>query len=207
MTFAQAIEIVPEDECAQGIEFLRREVESMHPEPEKVSFVPIMLGGELVGRSIAGRDYQLNFMQMSHYDRLGKRLQEPRCIYPPNYDLILTKDGETLPVRFAEAVVETQDTILAAMKRINRDIEAINKKTGSHYSFPTYYTTTLVKKTGRHEILIPNLTAALEVAEEIWLHGMKCDNAGLGRDERRLMGVLSPLTNRIPPMPYYRKLF
>lgn len=202
-----AIEIIPEETCARGLYFLNRTLINLLATGIDASLIPIEQGGHVVGASLSepGDDIVLtpNPMQMSHYGPDNERLASPRCINQPNLELILNFENHTTQdVVFAEAVVESQETILAACATINTMIDDYNADHSTTYPYPNYHTFTLVDKTS-DDVRITDLVATFKVDKNIWVFGLGCDDSGMDRELPYLMGRLSPFHSSIPAEPYY----
>src|SRR3989339_185912 len=203
-SYEKAIPIIDHRESLQGLKYLRGELEQRYPDPTKVSVVPILRGGIIVGKYVARKKYQLNPMQMSHTNSDNTFSPFARCLQEPDYKKkILRTDGGTNAVAFTDAVAESQDSILRAMEVIRRGIDLINANNGFSYAYPEFLTLILAAKFGDNQIEIPGLINAFDVNPGIWLFGWGCDDKQRGRKVKQLMGTLSPYATEIPQKPYY----
>lgn len=204
-TFETAIEIVPEQVCLDALSLLRDRFNLLFPKPDEVSVVPILRSGERLGLELTEPlRIPINPMRMSYYADDTSRLPEPICLSPPNIEQIITPEGITKPVVFAECVVDTQGTLLKAMAFINKMVNDIARQFRIPPKYPDYYTFAYVSKIRRSQALIPNLKAPLIVNPDIWIGGLGCDFPGdKGRDLNNIMGMISPFAQEIPQSPYY----
>lgn len=197
-SFETAIEIIPENECIEALARMQDTFRKTFPDPTCVSVIPILMGGKTIGDILAQIPFVvINPMRMSYYDGKNERLSEPTCIQEPNIKQII----QAKSIVFAEAVVDSQGTILKAIEHINALIDAHSPNT----SHPEFHTFTLVSKING-SVLIPNLTAMFSVHPDIWVHGWGCDNGQKGREETSIKGVLSPFAKEAPYQPYYQPL-
>lgn len=199
-----AIIIVPEKECSAGLGKLRAIFSEIFPSPDLVSVIPILQSGLRLGQEITEPlGIEMNLMQMSYYRKDTSRLPKPICLIHPDITKIITPEGMTMPVAFMECVVDSQETILAAMEEINATIDALSVKTNRKLAHPTYSTFAYVTKTGDSAVQIPNLVAAFKVDPDVWIGGRGCDLPGdSARELNSIVGILSPFASSIPPHPY-----
>lgn len=201
------IEIISSELAGLGIFFLQQLFDKTFPDPASVSLAPIRLGGDEVGAMLSrpahGRFFKRNPMRMSFYDRFNNRLDHPRVVADPDLALILDRRTRTTrDVVFAEAVVDSQATVLAAQARIRYLIDQENKRLVNQYPYPTFHTFALINKS-QPPIQIANLHAAYQVNSDIWVYGRWCDShGGKGRKSRSIMGTLSPSAKTAPEEPY-----
>jgi len=199
-----AIVIISAAECEAGLQALRTHFGLLFPGPADVSVVPILRSGLRLGEELSK---DLNPMRMSYYKDDTSRLPEPICLQPPDIFQIVTPDGRTKPVAFTETVVESQGTILAAMRLINGMIDELNEG-GGKFSYPDYHCFTYVSKTGNKSVAIPNLVPAFRVHPDIWVGGRGCDLPGdKARGLDTIVGILSPFAESIPQQPYFTRAF
>ncbi len=201
----EAIIIITEEECRIALKRLRVIFAETFPNPHEVSVVPILRSGLRLARDLTDPiGLKLNPMRMTYYREDTSRLPSPICLTPPDMSRILTHEGKTKPVIFTECVVESQGTVLAAIKEINDRINIINTQEDGKFDYPEYHTFAYVTKTGDHPVLIPNLVAGFAVHQDVWVGGLGCDLPGdKGRDLAYLVGILSPFATEIPSQPYY----
>ncbi len=216
LTYKEAIEIIPENITNQGIYFLQRTVLdlvlSLKEDDQSLTIIPIEEGGHDAGKYLCnpGEHIHLspNPMQMSHYGSNNEYLGKPVCKSDPDIlKIIDLGTGKTTEVAFAEAVVESQETIIEAMARINYLIDVYNKEHNTKFDYPNYHTFALVSKTDGDPYIIPEFIWAFNVVKEIWLHGLGCDDAKKGRKKKSFFGRLAPKTPIPPSKPYYTQNF
>ncbi|KKT42528.1 MAG: hypothetical protein UW88_C0006G0046 [Candidatus Collierbacteria bacterium GW2011_GWD2_45_10] len=200
-----AITIISEDECKVGLKELRKIFNEMFPDPQEVSIIPILRSGFRLGRELTDHlGIKMNPMQMSYYRNDTSRLPSPVCLTPPDITKIISIDGTTKQVVFTECVVDSQETVLAAMKEINRMIDVVGEEIGRKLDYPEYFTFAYVSKTADHPVEIPNMVAAFSVHPDVWVGGLGCDLPGdMSRDLSYLVGILSPFATRAPKKPYF----
>ncbi len=202
-----SIEVIPQNTCQLALRMMEKKFCQLFPEPTKVSLIPILRAGRMVGNTLGkATSIKPNFMQMSYYKEDTSRLKKPICIKEPDIKKIIV-NGQTRPVVFAEAVVDSQATLLAAIDHINSQIDKYSRKTGIKYSHPTYYVFALISKTGKIKVKVPNLVAMFQVNPDIWVFGCGCDLAHRGRRIKSIRGIISPSAKRIPQPPYFKRLF
>ena len=203
------IEIIPEELCAKGVSSLKERFRQMFPDPHNVSIVPVMRGGSVIGQelcSVYGQDP--NPMRMSYYSSSGVRLPNPVCLYEPKVDDFY-HDGRVKDLVFTEAVVESQGTIQEAIAVIKRQIDGYAKAHQRSVDYPDFYLFALVTKTNGSAIIngLSQVIVSFDVNRNIWIYGMGCDNNEKGREESKIMGVLSPFAQEKPSRPYFQQLF
>lgn len=203
------IEIIPEELCAKGASSLKERFKEMFPAPHNVSIVPVMRGGSVIGQelcSVYGQDP--NPMRMSYYASNGVRLPSPVCLYAPKVDE-LYNGGKIKDVVFTEAVIESQGTIQEAIAVIKRQIDEDAKVYRRSAGYPGFYLFALVTKTNGSAIIkgLDQMIASFDVNRNIWIYGLGCDNNEKGREETKIMGVLSPFATEKPSKPYFQQLF
>lgn len=199
----EAITIIPEDECRAGLQELRYIFKEMFPDSSLISVVPILRSGWQLGWDLT-EGVELNPMRMSYYRDDTSRLPRPICLIPPDMTKIVSSDGTTKMVVFTECVVDSQETLLAAMEEINGKIEGLCELSGTDIAYPEYFTFAYVSKTGDNPIQIPNLVAAFKVHPDVWVGGLGCDLPGdSARELPYLVGILSPFATEAPKRPYY----
>lgn len=203
-----AIEIISAAECDVGLRWLQACFRATFSDPTEVSVVPILRSGARLGKELTKPlGITTNPMRMSYYAPDTSRLPKPICKKWPHIRQIITTDGRTRPVVFAECVVESQGTILASIQVINGMIDKVNIK-GRIFSYPDYYTFAYVSKIGDHPITIPHLVAAFHVHPDVWVGGRWCDLPdGSARELDAIVGILSPFAQRIPQRPYFTRAF
>lgn len=215
-TYKQSIEIIPADITNQGIYFIQKGVLdlvlSLREEEKSISIIPIEKGGHTLGKYACnpggGVYLRPNPMQMSHYGPNNKYLGEAICLSDPKISKIInTETNQTNHVGFIEAVVETQETILKAMTRINTLFDMYNDEHGTEYVYPEYHTFALASKIDGDPCIIPNYIWAFNVVKDIWLHGVGCDDEKMGRKKKSFYGRLSPKATKLPQEPYYTQNF
>ena len=203
-SYETAIEIIGSKDCGLGVYFLQHTFIDILVSG-LAALITIKTGGQSLGKKLSqpspGITIIPNPMRMSHYDVDNNYLPQAQCRTKPNLDRILLPEDITLPVVFAEAVVESQGTILAAIAAINGMVDERNAEKGTHYPHPVYHTLALVSKTNG-DIQIPNLTYAFSVSNQIWVHGWSCDDCHKGRTKRRIFGRMKPKPDYVPPPPY-----
>lgn len=212
-SYEKAIEVISANECQVGVYYLQRTLVDLFANSDDVSVVPIRSGGDKIGQALVDANgknsYTPNPMRMSHY-KDGQRLDKAICPEggEPDVNKFFKKDGKTRAVAFAEAVVESQSTIIEAQKTINAQIDKYNHDHDTNYPYPQYHTFALVHKIKKGEkVYIPNLKAAFRVDHRVWVHGLGCDNNQKGRNDSRMMGVQDPYAESIAQKPYYEPLF
>jgi len=200
-----AITIISEKECDDARVELRRIFNEVFPSQQEISVIPILRSGLRLGQELTEPlGIELNPMRMSYYNDDTSRLPKPICLIHPNITQIISLDGTTKKVIFTECVVDSQETILAAMEEINTTIDALGVQTNQKLAYPEYSVFAYVSKIGDGAIRIPNLVAAFSVHPDIWVGGLGCDLPGdLARDLPYLVGILSPFSTNIPKKPYY----
>jgi hypothetical protein len=203
-----AIELISNDECEEGLHALQKIFIEKFPDPSNVSVIPILRSGARLGDEITKPlGIPVNPMRMSYYAPDTSRLPDPICLIKPDISQICSPDGKTKPVVFAECVVDSQGTILASMNVINGMIDDLNKK-GGEYSYPEYYTFAYVSKTGNKPVQVPNIVVAFHVHPDIWVGGRGCDLPGdAGREFNNIVGIISPFAKVIPEPPYFTPTF
>jgi len=140
-SYETSIPIIPESECQDGLEKLRREFKRYFPHPESISVVPILRAGERLGRELTEQiGLPINPMRMSYTKDDTSRLPEPICLFQPDITQIATPHRNTKQVIFTECVVDTQGTILGAMAVINTMIDNLSQQTGQRFKYPDYFT-------------------------------------------------------------------
>jgi hypothetical protein len=144
---------------------------------------------------------------MSHRNLNGDYLNIPRLVYAPPISSIIDKNKRnTREVVFAEAVVETEETIIAAMGAIDLLVGKYNAKNESHFPKPIYHTLALINKIEGIS-RIPNLTTAYRVDKIIWVAGYGCDDGEKGRERKNIVGRLADNFGYIPNTPYATRNF
>lgn len=203
-----AIEIISERTCKNGLQALQKIFLRTFPDPHQISVVPILRSGERLGRELTEPLHiEINPMRMSYYKDDTSRLDKPICLLKPDINKIVTHDGITLPVVFAECVVDSQGTLIESMVVIDTMINKLAQETERTLDYPEYYTFAYATKTGDNKINIPNLVAAFKVNPDIWVGGLGCDLPGdKARELHYLVGILSPFAKQIPRRPYYKKI-
>ena len=201
----EAITIISEEECRAGMKKLQKAFSEMFPDHQQVSVIPILRSGYRLGKELTDNlGIRMNPMRMSYYKEDTSRLPVPVCLTPPDITRILSPDGSTRRVVFTECVVDSQDTIVAAMEETNRLIDAVAELTNKKLAYPEYYTFAYVSKIGERLLRIPNMVAAFSVNPDIWVGGLGCDLPGdSARDLSRLVGILSPFAEKTPKPPYF----
>ncbi|KKT30791.1 MAG: hypothetical protein UW41_C0009G0009 [Candidatus Collierbacteria bacterium GW2011_GWC2_44_18] len=204
-----AITIISEEECKAGLKELRKIFIEVFPDPQKMTVIPILRSGFRLGKELTDHlGIKMNPMQMSYYKNDTSRLQSPVCLTPPDITRIISIDGTTKHVVFTECVVDSQETVLAAMLEINRMIDVVSAEVHRRLDYPEYSTFAYVSKTGEHPIQIPNLVTAFRVHPDIWVGGLGCDLPGdKGRELPYLVGMVSPFASKTPKRPYFVSLF
>lgn len=204
--FNAAIEVISKSACELGIFALEFEfAEKFGERLNDVVVVPVLKGGGRIGGEIATRftNVEVSIMQMSYYDSKNERLSEPVCKIQPDISKIIV-DGKVRKVIFTEGVVDSEGTIKKSMEIINKLIDVYNLQFGTNHDYPEYHTFALVSKVNG-DSSIPNLVYPFIVDNRIWVHGWGVDNGQMGREEDRIMGVLSPLAETIPEEPYVQE--
>lgn len=206
VTFETAIEIIPREEIALGIEALKWRFRELFPNPELASLVPVMQAGVLVGRDIARQfGITMNPIRMSYYKEDGIRLESPVCKAPLDiYKVVDLTSGITKPVVFTEAVVDTQGTLLAAMQAVQRQIDQVNELEERNFAYPEFYIFALLSKIDG-DTLLPNLNRAFDFHKDIWAFGYGCDADGKARTILKMMGYKSPFAKETPRAPYFSR--
>jgi hypoxanthine-guanine phosphoribosyltransferase len=201
----EAITIISEEECRAGLKKLQKAFSEMFPDHQQVSVIPILRSGFRLGKELTDNlGIRMNPMRMSYYKEDTSRLPVPECLTPPDITRILSLDGSTKRVVFTECVVDSQETVLAAMEEINRMIDAVGELTNKRLAYPEYYTFAYVSKIGERPLLIPNMVAAFSVNPDIWVGGLGCDLPGdRARNLSHLVGILSPFAETAPKPPYF----
>ena len=210
VSYDTAIEIISKDLCDQGIAVLQEGFRARFPDPDQVCLVPILQGGDTIGRKLfeAHPEVAATPMQMTNYDDELQLLERPRCLQKPDIRKIVV-NGRTSKVAFAEAVIDSGRTLMASMGVINGQIDELNKERDENYLHPAYSVFALIDKT-RESVEGLDLVVAFKVDPDIWVHGLGCDNNQEGRRIPRIDGMLSPgarKAERIPRQPYFRPLF
>lgn len=209
--FEHAITIVSTKWCTAAVEQAQRDFAAQYPDPTAVCLMPILRGGRVYGEALAQNRYKLTPMRMSYYNG-GERLPEPVCLIKPSADDLIGPDGRTLPVVFAEGVIETYSTIRASVKMV----EALCDEYG--IAPPPYYEAQAlaIKRPSVDELTptLPNaplgadvrIVAQFWVHINIWIHGMGTDDDERGRDLYAFAGRLSPFADYEPAPPYFEVL-
>ena len=197
-SYETAIEIIPREITILGAMTLKMEFDEQFPDKSKVTVIPVMRGGKRVGEELTNDP---NPMRMSYYDEENNRKEKPDCLQRPDINKIIV-DGTTRDVVFAEGVVETEETIKAAMEEINKMIDEKSEEDGVKYDYPKYHVYALISKVNGSSAL-PDFVYAFKVKRAIWVHGFGTDNAEKGREQERIDGVLSPFATEAPEEPYY----
>lgn len=203
--YEDALEIISHEDCEKGIEYLLSTFANKHNYPidGEVLLIPILRGGSVIGERLSSTGVWTQSMRISYYDEENKRMEQPRCIKALTniYPIVL---GKIHHIVFAEAVVESQNTILAAKQQIWQQVEEL----GGNLDSVDFSTFALVSKIPQDtQITISNLTAAFKVHPSIWVHGYGCDNKERGREVESIMGVLSPYAEEQPYGPWVTPLF
>lgn len=201
----EAITIISEEECRAGLKKLQKAFSEMFPDPQKVSVIPILRSGFRLGKELTDNlGIRTNPMRMSYYKEDTSRLPVPVCLTSPDITRILSLDGTTKRVVLAECVVDSQETVLAAMAEINTMIDLVGAFTNKKLDYPEYFTFAYVSKIGERPLLIPNMVAAFSVNPDIWVGGLGCDLPGdKARNLSYLVGILSPFAEKAPKKPYF----
>lgn len=206
-SFDKGIEIISESDVWRGIYFLRSALLTFFGDNlDDISLVPIAQGGNRVGFELAlappgTATLELNSMEVKHYPPASLPLEKAYVARLPDMDKILKADETVKKVVFAEAVVESQDSIKAAMAGINKAIDQHNQDFTKNYPYPAYYTLALINKINGLAT-IPNLTHAYDVDKNIWVWGWGCDMDDKGRANDNIMGMLALNHVAIPHPPY-----
>ena len=209
--FADSIPIIPEALCDLALEQARRDFQVRYPDPSSVCLMPIMRGGHHFGEALGYPDYPTTPVRMSYY-RDGARLPEPMCLLKPNPESLVGPDGRTLPIVFAEGVIETFATIRTTVIML----ENLCAEYGIE-SPPYYEAQALTIKRERFEDAtdtLPNapfgtdvrIVAQFWVNINVWIHGMGTDDSDRGREVPEFRGRLSPFAETAPKPPYYQIL-
>lgn len=199
-----AIEIIPQFECMVGVFALQAETYKdikLNSNPSVI--VPIEKGGIRIGKALS--DFigvESVPMQMAHTDNDNNWLEKAICINPPDIDRILVY-GKTKDVYFAEGVVETEETILAAIGVINRLIDERRRLDKWNYEYPNYQVRSVISKIAGLP-RIPDLKYPIWVTPDLWVEGLGVDNSDSGRERNSVFGVIAPSAKEMPPLPYYR---
>lgn len=210
-TLQNPIEIIPESIVDDAVVLLKSTILQEFAKIDNFGVViPIANGGNEMGDEFCnpGEGLKLipNPMQMSHYGEKGDYLPEPICLSKPSLEEIIDlSTGLTKDVFFAEAVVESQKTIIQAQKIINEMIDEYNAShQTTHFEYPTYHTIALISKVS-DVTQIPNLIYAFKANKNIWVRGRGCDDRGLGRTDRAILGRIGENATEDPVEPYYEK--
>jgi hypothetical protein len=209
-TLDNPIEIIPENIVNEAIGLLRTTFIRELSKIKSGVVIPIEKGGHEIGKYLCdpgeGIHLEPNPMKMSHYGEKGKYLEKPICKSKPKIEGIIDiETGLTRDVFFAEAVVESQETIIEAQIVINQMIDEYNElHPETHYEYPTYHTIALISKTST-ETKIDNFIYAFKVDKNIWVRGQGCDDKGKGRQDRAILGRIGENATETPFEPYYRK--
>lgn len=208
-SYDTAVVVVPKEETKLGVQYLQKVSRTI---PRRV-IVPIDRGGGRVGEDLAHAHPNIhlvtNNMQMSHRGENGEYLAIPRLVKEPDVmQIIDTHTRSTKAVIFAEAVVESQATILGATDVIEDQIREFNRAHESHFPMPVFYTLTLIDKIN-DLVRISNYIPAFTMPKPIWVAGYKCDDGEQGRELDHFVGRLADnYTGPIPQgPPYYIKNF
>lgn len=209
--YEDAVTIISSNWCAAAVQQAQRDFRARYPDPAAVCLMPILRGGRVFGEALAQSRYRLTPMRMSYYQD-GERLPEPVCLVKPAPGNLVGADGRTLPVVFAEGVIETYSTIRASVTMI----EALCAEYG--IAPPPYYEAqALAIKRHTVDEVTPTLpgappdtdvriTAQFWVHINIWIHGMGTDDNERGRDVYAFKGRLSPFADYEPAPPYFTVL-
>jgi hypothetical protein len=209
--FEDSITIIPKALCDLALEQARRDFQARYPDPSSVCLMPILRGGHHFGEALGYPNYPITPVRMSYY-RDGERLPEPICLLKPDPDGLVGPDGRTLPIVFAEGVIETFSTIRATVIML--------EKLCADYGIgspPYYEAQALTIKRKRVEDVtdtLPDAPAGTDVRIvaqfwvniNIWIHGMGTDDGERGRDVPEFRGRLSPFAESAPEPPYYQIL-
>lgn len=189
-----SIQIIPKEICKIGLVAMKSQFDVQFPDSNLVSVIPIKNGGNFIGNILEPDQLQQNPMQVSNYDK--------------NNQKIINSDGIVRSIVFAEAVVDSQGTIIASIEHINIIIDDFNHQNPSpRLPYPEYHTYAFVSKTGDNHVEIPNLIAMFKVDPAIWVYGLGCDDEGKRRSEEFIGGRLSPFVKEPPLLPYAEALF
>jgi len=214
-TFDKASIVIEKEESLEGVNFLTAQCAFLLARLGKSVLTPIKDGGNIIGNTLYSSENSgrlvLNPMKMSHTDPVnGGYLEKAICVEKPKVHKFLGPNETTLPVIFAEAVVETEETIKKARLTINQQLAEYNKENGTSYPYPEYFTFALVSKVDG-EPSIGNFVYAFWVSNLIWIRGWGCDDKENGRERGRqlkyIAGRISPVHNKIPKMPYYKAVY
>ena len=203
-----SIQIIPKEICDLGLVAMKSQFDAQFPDPNLISVIPIKNGGNLIGNILQPDQLQQNPMQVSNYGEENQRLDEPRILESPDINKIINPDGTVRSIVFAEAVVDSQGTIIVSIDHNNSMIDTLNQQdTSPNLPYPEYHTYTFVSKTEGNPVEIPNLTAMFKVNPAIWVYGLGCDDEGKRRSEEFIGGRLSPFAEGPPLPPYAEALF
>lgn len=209
-TLDNPIEIIPENIVNEAIGLLKSTFIRELAKVKSGVVIPIEKGGHEIGGYCCdpgeGINLEPNPMKMSHYGEDGGYLQKPICKSKPQLEKIIDlSTGLTRDVFFAEAVVESQETIIEAQVVINEMIDEYNAAhPETHYEYPTYHTIALISKIS-NETKISNFVYAFKVNKNIWVRGQGCDDRGKGRSDRAILGRIGENATETPSEPYYEK--
>lgn len=206
--FQDAVEIISEKECRLGMRALCLEFANQFRDPREVILMPVLRGGRVVGEQLArSNGVRIDRIRASYYNTDGSRRPQPVVLedYPIDLDHIIVGD-HCRPIVFAEAVVETGETIAALIKHINALVQERARELGIEIKLPEYHVFALIDKT-RPGQTPNNLVAAFRVNPDIWVHGWGCDNQERGREFWNIMGVRSPFAKPDEQIerPYYER--
>jgi len=202
--FEEAITVFGEDQCQKGINYLKNIFLKKYLYPEKISLIPIMRGGAVVGRELAqAGKINTNPMRISYYDENNRRLEKPVCSRLPDIKKIMESQG----VVFAEAVVESQGTIMKAIEVITDEVAKIDPKRSAEIrKNPDFFSVFAFASKIKGRVSVPNLSVAFRVHPDLWIHGWGCDNQQRGREDKAIKAVLSPTAHQMPK-EFYKPLF
>ncbi len=209
-SYKTSLQIVPASICLMGLSFLGGVFKKLFPD-NQVCVIPIEKGGNHIGSilSLVG-PLSINPMRMSYYDQNNQRIKKPECKSLPNIHQIVNRQNQVLPVVFTEAVVDSQGTIIAAIKCIKKQVRDLRKKRGKFIPYPEFYLFALASKTKTGAINIKGLKKGFvmfKIHPDIWIYGYGCDDSGEGRQALFLGGRLSPYAKKPPQPPYASALF
>ncbi len=208
LDYPHAIQIIPKELCLAGINHLTERLLQTFSDPHSFSLTPILRGGGYVGEKMVEMVQEAtrvriaaNPMQMSHYGDDGTVYNPPICKQPLDLDRLLLPGMRIKPVVFVEAVVETQESVLAAMDAVNDQIRAYNQMAKTSYPYPEYFTLALISKT-EGATRIPHFEYGYHVDPWIWVAGNGCDLFQQGRELDNIVGIKSPYATGNPPTSY-----
>jgi hypothetical protein len=208
VSFETAIPIISAEKTLEGI----RVLQERSLQVDNAIVISIERGGaalaDYLERPAPGIKVPKTKMQLSHKAENGDYLPTPRLIYLPNiYDIINVSKGTVRSVRFAEAVVESEATIIEATKAIKTQFDDYNRNHLSHHPYPVFYTSALINKINGLASF-PNFDYAFEVDKVIWVAGLSCDDGDKGRKLNHFVGRLADDYKYIPDgPPYYKQNF